>query len=99
MLTNFNQLPKVIIINCSLKKYISNFSFKIHFKISLSKNVFQNCFFKIATSKNAFQNRSFKLLPQKMHLKTALTKIFFISASINAVKDKISINKSLIMHD
>ena len=58
--------------------------------------------------KKTFQNRSLKkriskthakLLPQKMHFKMAITKIFFISASINAVRNKTDINKSLIMHD
>ena len=33
-----------------------------------------------------------------MYFKVAITKIFFISASINAVKGKIDINKSLIMY-
>ena len=39
------------------------------------------------------------MLPHKMHFKIAIAKIFFISAFINAIKDKTDINKSLIMHD
>ena len=50
--------------------------------------------FKTGLSKNTFQTCSFKNIFQN-----AITKTFFISASINAVNDKISINKSLIMHD
>ena len=46
-----------------------------------------------------FKTAISKLLPQKMHFKIALTKIFFISASINPVKDHIDIDKSLKMHD
>ena len=61
----------------------------MHFKKSL-----QNCFLKKCISK-----AHAKLLPQKMYFKTAITKIFFISASINAVKNKTDINKSLIIHD
>ena len=34
-----------------------------------------------------------------MHFKTAIRRIFFISASINAVKGRIKIDKGLIMHD
>ena len=45
-----------------------------------------------------FKKHALKFLPQKMHFKIAVTKIFFISAFINAVKGKTDINKSLIMH-
>ena len=34
-----------------------------------------------------------------MHFKIAITELFLISASINAVKDKIGINKRLMMYD
>ena len=34
-----------------------------------------------------------------MHFKIAITKIFFISASINAVKGKTGRDKNLIMHE
>ena len=40
-----------------------------------------------------------KLLPRKMNFKITVTKIFFISTHINAVKDKTDRDKSLIMHD
>ena len=56
----------------------------MHFKIALSKNTFQKADFKIPPSKNTFQNY--------YHKDT-------FSASISAIKDKIGINKSLIMHD
>ena len=72
----------------------------MHFKTALSKNKLIHASkkwvpkinFNIALSKNAFQCVS-RLLPQK----TALTRVFFISASTSAVK--IRLNKSLIMHD
>ena len=34
-----------------------------------------------------------------MHFKIAITETLFISASTDAVKDKIDFNKSLMMHD
>ena len=34
-----------------------------------------------------------------MHFNIAITKIFFMRDSINAVKDKIDKDKSLVMHD
>ena len=48
--------------------------------------------------KNTFQKTRFKIAPSILHFKIFLTKIFFISASINAVKDRISIDKSLKVH-
>ena len=83
----------------------------MQFKIDLSKNTsvllpqkmhlkktFQSCSLKKCISKTHA-----KLLPQKhmpnCSLKKCITNIFFISASINAVKSKADINKSLIMHD
>ena len=56
----------------------------MYFKTNLSKNTLQYYSFKISPLKNAFQNCYHN---------------FFISASINAVKVKIGINKSLIMYD
>ena len=72
---------------------------KTHFKIAPSKNAFQNYSFK-----NTFHNCSLKkciskLLFQKTHSKIAITKILFISTSINAVKDKNGKDKGIIMYD
>ena len=68
---------------------------KTHFKIAPSKNAFQiytilNCSLKKCIS---------KLLFQKTHSKIAITKILFISISINAVKDKNGKDKGIIMYD
>ena len=61
---------------------------KIHFKTALSKKTSQYCSLKKCVSKTHA-----KLLPQKMYFKNtfqiATTKTFFISASINFVKNKI----------
>ena len=75
----------------------------IHFNqlpkvIASSKNSFQNCSFKethfnIAHSKKTY----FEIAHSKMYFKLLSKKYLFISASINAVKSKTSINKSLIM--
>ena len=46
--------------------------------------------FKTALSKNHVSI----LLPQKMHFKIDITKIFFISSSINYVKDKTGFNNN-----
>ena len=70
----------------------------MHFKTALSKKHLN-----IAPPKNTFKKNNSKLLPQKMYFKNTcqivIAKIFFISASIKAVKNKADINKSLIMHD
>ena len=61
----------------------------MHFKTALLKNTLQYCSLKIAPSKKCFSKKHIlKLIPQKMHFKIAITKIFLISASINAVKGK-----------
>ena len=39
------------------------------------------------------------MLPQKIHIKIAMKKIFFISAFINAVKEKTDRDKRLTMHE
>ena len=49
---------------------------------------------KIAPLKSAFEKHTWILLLQKMNFKVAITKIFFISASINAVKGKIDLTKA-----
>ena len=69
--------------------------------IALSKNAFQNCSFKKHTSILLPQNCSLKKCIsintfQNYFFKIVITKIFFISASINAVKGKIDTNKSPI---
>ena len=62
---------------------------KMHFKKAFQNSLLKNTC-QIAPSKNVFQN---------CYHKVAVTEIFFISASINAVKNKTDINKSLIIHD
>ena len=86
-----HQLPKVI--NPS-KKYISKLLFrKTPQKISLKKQPL------ILIPQKKHFRKTLQLLHQKMPLKIAIKKIFFISAFINVIKGKISINKSLIMCD
>lgn len=64
-----------------------------YFKTGLSKNAFQTYFLKMTPLKNAFEKTHFKSSPSKNAITT--TKIFFISGSINPVKDKTGIIKSL----
>ena len=77
----------------------------MHFKTALSKKHLN-----IAPSKNAFQKNFSNLLPQKMYFKNTCQiapskkciskflsqRYFFINASINAVKNKADIDKSLM---
>ena len=56
----------------------------MHFKTTLS-------------TKTHFNIVPSKLLPPKMHAKIATTKIFYISASINAVRGKINTIRLLLL--
>ena len=69
--------------------------FKKHTSI-LSPSLFP---LKFAPSKMYFKKHISKLNSQKMHVKIAITYIFFIIVSIISVKGKIDINRNLIMHD
>ena len=80
---------------------------KKHLNIAPPKNTFKKNNSKLLPQKMYFKNicqiAPSKQLPQKMYFKNTcqivMAKIFFVSASIKAVKNKADINKSLIMHD
>ena len=70
----------------------------MHFKTALSKNTLQFCSLKFDPSKNVFQKIHVKITPSKNAFQNCYHKDISISPSINAVKGKIGINKSLIMY-